>query len=206
MPGCRRRWRSASRNSWPAAPRPSPTCRSSSSCATSGATSRTTRWPISDFYLEQFAANVERAGGHVHWCSTADEAREAVLGICRAVGARTVTKGKSMISEELGINAHLEAQRRHAGRDRSRRIHHPAPRRDAEPHHRARLPPEPGGLGGAVPPVAHRPAGGPRVRRAARHPDRGAAAAAGEVPRRRCRHHRRQFPDRRDRQQRDRHQ
>ena len=62
-----------------------------------------------DFYLEQFAANVERAGGQVHWCSTADEAREAVLGICRAAGARTVTKGKSMISEELGINAHLEA-------------------------------------------------------------------------------------------------
>ena len=62
-----------------------------------------------DYYLEQFAANVERAGGRVHWCSTADEAREAVLGICRAAAARTVTKGKSMISEELGINAHLQA-------------------------------------------------------------------------------------------------
>src|SRR3954454_15547814 len=60
-----------------------------------------------DFYLEQFAANVERAGGKVHWCSTADEARAAVLQICRDVGALTVTKGKSMISEELGINAHL---------------------------------------------------------------------------------------------------
>ena len=62
-----------------------------------------------DFYLEAFAANVEAAGGHVHWCSTADEARAAVLGICRAAGARSVTKGKSMISEELGINAHLKA-------------------------------------------------------------------------------------------------
>jgi len=61
-----------------------------------------------DFYLETFAANVERAGGHVHWCSTADEARAAVLEICRKAGARTVTKGKSMISEELGINDHLE--------------------------------------------------------------------------------------------------
>jgi len=61
-----------------------------------------------DFYLETFAANVERAGGHVHWCSTADEARAAVLDICRKAGARTVTKGKSMISEELGINDHLE--------------------------------------------------------------------------------------------------
>ena len=62
-----------------------------------------------DFYLETFAANVERAGGQVHWCSTADDARAAVLGICERVGARTVTKGKSMISEELGINQHLEA-------------------------------------------------------------------------------------------------
>ncbi len=62
-----------------------------------------------DFYLEIFAGNVERAGGQVHWCSTADDARAAVLGICQRVGAKTVTKGKSMISEELGINKHLEA-------------------------------------------------------------------------------------------------
>ena len=62
-----------------------------------------------DFYLETYAANVERAGGHVHWCSTADEAREAVLAICRGVDARTVTKGKSMISEEIALNDYLEA-------------------------------------------------------------------------------------------------
>ncbi|MBR0657215.1 lactate utilization protein [Roseomonas arctica] len=62
-----------------------------------------------DFYLEAFAAKVEAAGGVVHWCSTADEARATVLAICQDAGARTVTKGKSMISEELGINDHLEA-------------------------------------------------------------------------------------------------
>ncbi|MCX7931078.1 MAG: lactate utilization protein [Rhodovarius sp.] len=62
-----------------------------------------------DYYLEVFARNVERAGGRVHWCSTAEEARAAVLAICRRAGARTVTKGKSMISEELAINDHLEA-------------------------------------------------------------------------------------------------
>jgi L-lactate dehydrogenase complex protein LldF len=61
-----------------------------------------------DFYLETWAGNVERAGGQVHWCSTADDARAAVLEICRKAEARTVTKGKSMISEELGINEHLE--------------------------------------------------------------------------------------------------
>ena len=61
-----------------------------------------------DFYLEAFATKVEAAGGHVHWCSTADEARAAVLDICRDANARTVTKGKSMIGEELSINDHLE--------------------------------------------------------------------------------------------------
>jgi L-lactate dehydrogenase complex protein LldF len=61
-----------------------------------------------DFYLETWAANVEKSGGKVHWCATADEARDAVLTICQAANARTVTKGKSMISEELGINDHLE--------------------------------------------------------------------------------------------------
>jgi L-lactate dehydrogenase complex protein LldF len=61
-----------------------------------------------DFYLETYAANVTANGGHVHWCSTADDARAAVLDICRKAGARTVTKGKSMISEEIGINEYLE--------------------------------------------------------------------------------------------------
>jgi L-lactate dehydrogenase complex protein LldF len=61
-----------------------------------------------DHYLETYAANVEKAGGQVHWCATADDARAAVLEICRRAGAKTVTKGKSMISEEIGVNDHLE--------------------------------------------------------------------------------------------------
>ena len=62
-----------------------------------------------DFYLEEYAARAEAMGARVHWCATADDARDAVLGICRDAEARTVTKGKSMISEELGINDHLAA-------------------------------------------------------------------------------------------------
>src|ERR1700744_1145422 len=54
-----------------------------------------------DFYLEAYEAKVLAAGGTVHWCSTADEARATVLAICQKVGARTVTKGKSMIGEEI---------------------------------------------------------------------------------------------------------
>ena len=62
-----------------------------------------------DYYLERFEDNVAKSGGRVHWCATAAEARDAVLAICREAGARTVTKGKSMIGEEIALNDHLEA-------------------------------------------------------------------------------------------------
>ncbi|MBV9248179.1 MAG: lactate utilization protein, partial [Acetobacteraceae bacterium] len=61
-----------------------------------------------DFYLEEYEVKILAAGGKMHWCSDADEARAAVLAICQAANARTVIKGKSMVSEELGINEHLE--------------------------------------------------------------------------------------------------
>jgi L-lactate dehydrogenase complex protein LldF len=62
-----------------------------------------------DYYLERFEAKVKAAGGHVHWCNDAAEARDRVLAICRSAGARTVTKGKTMVGEEIAINHHLEA-------------------------------------------------------------------------------------------------
>jgi L-lactate dehydrogenase complex protein LldF len=61
-----------------------------------------------DLYLERFAERVEGAGGHVHWCATAEDARHAVLKICRDAGARVVTKGKTMIAEEIALNPFLE--------------------------------------------------------------------------------------------------
>lgn len=62
-----------------------------------------------DFYLERFEEQAVKAGGKVHWCANAAQARAAVLAICEAAGARTVTKGKSMISEEIALNDFLEA-------------------------------------------------------------------------------------------------
>jgi L-lactate dehydrogenase complex protein LldF len=62
-----------------------------------------------DFYLETYAAAVEARGGTVHWASTAEDARQAVLKICRDKGAKTVTKGKSMVTEEIHLNDFLEA-------------------------------------------------------------------------------------------------
>jgi L-lactate dehydrogenase complex protein LldF len=61
-----------------------------------------------DWYLERYEEKVLASGGQVHWCRTAAEARETILGICRAAGARTVTKGKSMIAEEIALNDFLE--------------------------------------------------------------------------------------------------
>jgi L-lactate dehydrogenase complex protein LldF len=62
-----------------------------------------------DLYLEAFERNADRAGTHVHWAATADEACNTVLEICREAGARLVTKSKSMVSEEIGLGARLEA-------------------------------------------------------------------------------------------------
>ena len=61
-----------------------------------------------DFYLETFERNVVARGGQVHWCRTPQEARETVLAICRRLDAKTVTKGKSMIAEEIALNDFLE--------------------------------------------------------------------------------------------------
>src|SRR5215469_12515324 len=61
-----------------------------------------------DFYLELFEENVAASGGRVHWARTADEARAVVLQICRSVDAKIVTKGKSMVAEEVGLNEYLD--------------------------------------------------------------------------------------------------
>jgi L-lactate dehydrogenase complex protein LldF len=62
-----------------------------------------------DELLVRFEAHVEATGGHVHWARDAREACDIITGILRERSARTVTKGKSMVSEEIELNAHLEA-------------------------------------------------------------------------------------------------
>ena len=62
-----------------------------------------------DFYLEEFERKVIGLGGHVHWAPTAEDARRIIADLCKSVGARTIAKSKSMISEEIGLNDHLEA-------------------------------------------------------------------------------------------------
>jgi L-lactate dehydrogenase complex protein LldF len=64
-----------------------------------------------DLYLEAYERRVNEFGGQVHWAATAEDARKIVLDICKRRRAKTVTKGKSMIAEEIGLNDHLEANK-----------------------------------------------------------------------------------------------
>ena len=63
-----------------------------------------------DYYLEMAADNVEKAGGKVFFASDAAAASKYVLDLARDRGVRTVIKGKSMLSEEMGLNEQLEKQ------------------------------------------------------------------------------------------------
>ena len=63
-----------------------------------------------DTYLTQYEKSVHAAGGKVHWARDAEEARQIIADICQQQNARKVTKGKSMITEEIALNDHLEAQ------------------------------------------------------------------------------------------------
>jgi len=61
-----------------------------------------------DFYLEKFEQQVQAAGGHVHWARTPEEGRQIILDLCAQAEARSVIKGKSMVSEEMALNPALE--------------------------------------------------------------------------------------------------
>ncbi len=60
-----------------------------------------------DLYLQAYEQKVIENGGHVHWAKTAEDARRIALEICQKHNAKTVTKGKSMITEEVELNEHL---------------------------------------------------------------------------------------------------
>ena len=57
--------------------------------------------------LEEYEKNVIASGGKVHWARDSYEANRLVGDICRAADAKSVTKGKSMTTEETGLNAYL---------------------------------------------------------------------------------------------------
>ena len=62
-----------------------------------------------DVYLEEFESKVQASGGHVHWAETSAQACQEVLSLCQTYGVRKVTKGKSMVTEEIGLNPYLHS-------------------------------------------------------------------------------------------------
>jgi L-lactate dehydrogenase complex protein LldF len=62
-----------------------------------------------DLYLEEYERKATAAGAKVHFAVDAEAARRTILDICQQAGARTCTKGKSMVAEEIDLNAWLEA-------------------------------------------------------------------------------------------------
>lgn len=62
-----------------------------------------------DDYLVELGANVEKAGGVVHWAPDAAAAQRIVAAIAQANQVRTIVKAKSMVTEEIHLNAALEA-------------------------------------------------------------------------------------------------
>ncbi len=59
--------------------------------------------------LEQFEQNVQMNGGTVHWAEDAAEANRILLELARVNRVRKVVKSKSMATEEIHMNHHLEA-------------------------------------------------------------------------------------------------
>ena len=62
-----------------------------------------------DLYLETYERKVAESGGRVHYALNAKDACDIVLKLCQDADAKRVTKGKSMVSEEIGLNAYLQA-------------------------------------------------------------------------------------------------
>ena len=61
-------------------------------------------------HLEAFERHATALGAKVHWARDADELCFVVGTIVESHGARRVVKSKSMLTEECGLNTHLEAR------------------------------------------------------------------------------------------------
>jgi L-lactate dehydrogenase complex protein LldF len=63
-----------------------------------------------DGWLDRLQAKLESLGVTVHRAAGPEEARRVVVGIARAEGVRLAVKSKSMATEEIHLNAALEAE------------------------------------------------------------------------------------------------
>ncbi len=61
-----------------------------------------------DYYLYQLSENVAKRGGHVFFAQTAEEASLYIKEVIEKKQAKKVVKSKSMVTEEINLNAFLE--------------------------------------------------------------------------------------------------
>ena len=61
-----------------------------------------------DHYLTRFEQEAVENGNHVHFASDAEEMNSIVLSICQEHRAQRIAKGKSMVTEETGLNDYLQ--------------------------------------------------------------------------------------------------
>ena len=61
-----------------------------------------------DQQLEEFELNFTKRGGKVIWAENSDQAIEEILKICKEKNCRSLVKSKSMVTEEIHLNAALE--------------------------------------------------------------------------------------------------
>jgi L-lactate dehydrogenase complex protein LldF len=60
--------------------------------------------------LEQLELRCSENGIQVHWAETTEQANDLVHEILQRHGVKQLVKGKSMVSEEMGLNHYLEAR------------------------------------------------------------------------------------------------
>ena len=61
-----------------------------------------------DYFLAQFADNVEALGGHIFWAKDAKECNQYINKIAKARDVQLVAKAKSMLTEEISLNESLQ--------------------------------------------------------------------------------------------------
>ena len=134
---------------------PSTGCRSSRRSATPARRSRTTPSSTSTSTSSASKPRWSKPAARCTGAPTPRRRAQTVLAICREV--RRAHGHQGQVDDRRG-NRHQRVPREEqhqAGRDRSRRIHHPAPPRAAEPHHRAGDAPLEGAGGRRLPPASH---------------------------------------------------
>ncbi|QEC67074.1 iron-sulfur cluster-binding protein [Panacibacter ginsenosidivorans] len=62
-----------------------------------------------DTYLEEFENKISARGAKVIWADTSEEALQEIENICKAKNCKTLVKSKSMVTEEIHLNHHLES-------------------------------------------------------------------------------------------------